>query len=376
MSIKQKILRDLSNLPGWRTKRKIVVIESDDWGSTYMPSSAAFQNLTSKGLKLESHYLKLDNFETNEDLLQLFEVLSKHKDATGRAPVFTGVNVIANPNFDKIKANGFTRYEYELWTDTSKRFKASNMVPELWKKGIKQRLITPIFHGREHLNVNRWMYLLQKNNKAILDCFEQGVPTIPNDYQGNRLPGLRAAFDLDSITELEDHKQILISGLNAFEKTFGFRSSYFVPTNGPLNSSLESTLSEQGVKFIGTGKIHHSPIGGGKFEKSFKYIGKKNKFNQIYLTRNCFFEPSSSEHSRDKDWISSCLSEISSAFKMKKPATISSHRVNYMGGIVEANREDGLKKLNKLLFKIIQTWPDVEFLTSEELGDLIANSEK
>lgn len=376
MSYKQRILRDISNLPGWRTNRKIVVIESDDWGSTYMPSMAAYQHLTSKGLKLDSHYLKFDNFETNDDLQQLFEVLSKHKDATGRPPVLTGVNVVANPNFEKIKENGFERYEYELWTDTCKRFEASNHVPELWQKGIKERLIIPIFHGREHLNVNRWMKLLQQRNQAIMDCFEQGVATISRDYEGARLPDIRAAFDLDSISELKDLEKILISGLNAFEQTFGFRSSYFVPTNGPFNSSLESTLSEQGIKFIGTGKIHHSPVGDGKFEKSFKYIGKKNKYNQIYLTRNCFFEPSSTEHSRDKDWISSCLSEISSAFKMKKPATISSHRVNYMGGIVEANREDGLKKLNELLTKIIQNWPDVEFLTSEELGQLILKSKK
>ena len=34
-------LRNLSNLPGWRTSRKIVVIESDDWGTIRMPSNKA-----------------------------------------------------------------------------------------------------------------------------------------------------------------------------------------------------------------------------------------------------------------------------------------------------------------------------------------------
>jgi hypothetical protein len=371
-----KIKRDISNLPGWRTNRKIVVIETDDWGSTYMPSIDAYKSLSAKGLKLNTHYLQFDNFETNDDLLQLFEVLSKHKDATGRPPVLTGVNVVANPNFEKIKANGFQRYEYELWTDTAKRFKASDRVQEIWQKGIKERLIVPIFHGREHLNVQRWMKLLKQGNKSILDCFEHGVATISEGYGGEHFPDLRAAFDLDSVNELITQKEILIAGLNSFEHTFGFRSSYFVPTNGPFNSSLESTLAQEGVKFIGTGKVHSSPLGGGKFKKSFKYIGKKNKFNQCYLTRNCFFEPSSTQHSRDKDWIDSCMSEIHSAFKLNKPATISSHRVNYMGGIVASNREDGLRKLDQLLVKIIQNWPGVEFMTSEELGALILKTQK
>ena len=48
MSFKAKLMRNLSNLPGWRTKRKIVVIESDDWGSIRMPSKRAYEELKLK----------------------------------------------------------------------------------------------------------------------------------------------------------------------------------------------------------------------------------------------------------------------------------------------------------------------------------------
>jgi hypothetical protein len=34
--IKQNLSRNLSNLPGWRTNRHIIVMESDDWGSIRM----------------------------------------------------------------------------------------------------------------------------------------------------------------------------------------------------------------------------------------------------------------------------------------------------------------------------------------------------
>ena len=60
---------------------------------------------------------------------------------------------------------------------------------------------------------------------------------------------------------------------------------------------------------------------------------------------------------------------------MKKAhATISSHRVNYVGWLNEDNRANGLIKLDELLSRIIKKWPNVEFMTSSELGDLISKT--
>jgi len=70
------------------------------------------------------------------------------------------------------------------------------------------------------------------------------------------------------------------------------------------------------------------------------------------------------------------MSDIDIAFRWKKPAVISSHRVNYIGRLRPENRTNGLKKLEALLQSIIAKWPDVEFMTSVELGDLITNKSK
>ena len=53
----KSIVRNLANLPGWRTNRKIVVIESDDWGSIQMPSKLAYSNLLKKGIGVDKSYL-------------------------------------------------------------------------------------------------------------------------------------------------------------------------------------------------------------------------------------------------------------------------------------------------------------------------------
>jgi hypothetical protein len=375
-TIKSEILVNISNVVGKSTSRKIIVIESDDWGSVYMPDKKSLEALKSKGLPLTTHYVNNDTLESNEDMDRLFDLLSSHKDSTGRNVVITGVNVVANPDFEKIRENGYTQYEYELFTKTAQRFAGSDRIHDLWKKGINERLMVPVFHGREHLNVQRWMRLLQLNNESIRLAFDYGVSTPGKDIHGRRLPDLRAAFDIDTPDDIPYLSEVIRTGMDAFEQLFGYRSSFFIPTNGPFNNSLEPVTASEGIKYIGTGKIQQEPLGNGTFKKNFRYIGKPNEYRQIYLTRNCFFEPNSWEQSRDWDWVNSCMKEIEIAFRWHKPAVISSHRVNYMGTINPENRDNGLKKLNILLSEIMKRWPEVEFMTSMELGDLVAKNKR
>src|SRR5690606_25930740 len=132
---------------------------------------------------------------------------------------------------------------------------------------------------------------------------------------------------------------------------------------------LEKTAAEGGIKFMSTPKIHQEVLGHGRTKKHFRYLGKKNTHKQLYITRNAFFEPSGST----TNVVSSCLSEIELAFKFKKPAVISSHRVNYIGGLHEENRDRSLMQLKELLNTITKKWPEVEFMTSSELGKTIKN---
>lgn len=79
----------------------------------------------------------------------------------------------------------------------------------------------------------------------------------------------------------------------------------------------------------------------------YHYLGKKNIFGQTYLTRNINFEPSSSS---DTNLLKNALKGIDASFKLNKPAILCSHRVNFIGSIVEKNRKNNLFLLD-LLFK-------------------------
>ncbi len=372
---KTSLMRNLSNLPGWRSKRRIVVIESDDWGSIRMPSKEAYSQLMMQGVRVDRNYCtRYDSLERNDDLAALYEVLSSFQDKNGNHPAFTALCIMANPDFDKIREDDFQAYHYEPFTETLKRYGPEHQqVLQLWREGLSKNLFRPQFHGREHLNVHAWMHGLKAGWKVTRLAFELGLTGIPPAIAGEDRMEYQAAFNLSHPKEKEYLRQVIREGTQLFEKFLGYRASFFVPTNGYLNNELEPTLKECGIRYLNSRKIQEEPLGEGKYRKNFRYLGKKNKLGQAYLTRNAFFEPSKPSRA---DWVGSCLQEIQIAFKWQKPAVISSHRANYTGRIEPGNRDRGLSLLRELLASVLKQWPDVEFMTSDQLGRLITNTQQ
>jgi hypothetical protein len=225
----------------------------------------------------------------------------------------------------------------------------------------------PQFHGREHLNVKRWLEYLQKGSKETLLAFDYGLFGISTSITTENRKTFLAALELDTLTELEAQKKMLEEGLTLFENIFNYRSESFIATNYIWHPWIEPVLYKKGVKYIqgANTQFKPEPLGNTLIRH---HLGQKNKLGLFYLTRNCQFEPSLN---REKDWVSSCLKEIEIAFFWKKPAVISSHRLNYIGYIDESNRTRNLRSLVSLLKNITQKWPDAEFLTTTELGALI-----
>lgn len=359
--------KNLSNLIGWNTKRRIVVFESDDWGSIRTRSKEDYNEMLKGGLEIQlSHFNKFDSLESNSDLNSLYTVLTNHKDSTGRPPVFTPMCLVANPNFEKIKENNFKEYFFESFPQTCQKYPEHDKVHELWLKGVKNRLFVPELHGREHINVIRWLKALQQGDKGLHLAFEHGSIG-STSFKNTILTEHLAAFHPETTKDIEYYKEVLkIAGI-LFEDICGYKPNHFIASKSSEPKVLELTLSEIGVKYLTRYKIQKYPRGNGKFDWQFNWLGKRNKIGQIYLTRNAGFEPSSSSDQHVKN----CLLEIENAFKWNKPAIVSTHRVNYIGFIDGSNREKGLNKLDELLSSIIKKWPNVEFMTSTELGNLI-----
>lgn len=370
-----KIINNLLNIPGWHTRRKIVVIESDDWGSIRMPSKDDYNALLAKGIRVDNcHYCSNDALESGDDLTALFEVLNGVKDINENPAIITANTVVTNPDFDKIKADNYKEYYYKLISESYKDIQGCENSFELLKEGNEKGLLSIQSHGREHLNINRWMHYLQNDYPETKYAFEHGVYGLSTTITSEKRKSFLPAFDFESAEEEQQVNEIAKDGLRIFKELFGFASESFIAPNYVWSKSLVKNIAEEGVRFIQGARLHtyRTPIGR-KTTKRLRYFAKKNDFGQIDLVRNAFFEPTENPA---KVWVDSCLTEISSAFFWKHPAVICAHRVNFMGGLNEKNRDDNLRLLKKLLNEIVKRWPDVEFMSSNQLGNLMLSNKK
>lgn len=366
--MKQKIRKHISNALGWTSSRKIIVFESDDWGSVRIEGKEAYQALKEFGVDMDrSNFTRFDCLEQNEDLEQLFQLLNNFHDKKGNPAVFTPLSIVANPDFEKIEASGFQEYYFKTLEQFCEGKPGYDKVPDLWRSGLEMGCFQPALHGREHLNKTRWMELLRANHPAIRKAFDYGSVGV-EVYDGANIPLYLAAFHPEKEEEIKGFDKIIEDAGRIFYELLGVKPSYFIASNSPEPKELEPALLKAGVKYLTRYKLHRYPLGNGKTSFEFNWLGKKNKLGQIYLTRNASFEPS---ESLDFDSVGACLHDIELAFKWRKPAIISSHRVNFVGGVSPDNARLGREKLSELLKAIQERWPEAEFMSSMELAALI-----
>ncbi|MDD3771859.1 MAG: polysaccharide (de)acetylase [Weeksellaceae bacterium] len=357
------------NLRGWRTNRKIVVIESDDWGSIRMPSKEVYDICLKAGYRVDLNpYERYDSLASKEDLELLFDLLLSFKDVNGKHPVITANCVVANPDFERIKASNYKQYHYELITETFKHYPEHSKNFELWKKGHSLGVFHPQFHAREHLNVSKFLTAIQNSDPDVHFGFINKMPGCISKGTVNPSNLYVEATRFDSESDRKDKLDIYLDGLRLFNQLFGYESESIIPPNYTWDTSYNSVVQRLGVKYIQGQRKMRIPVPDSKSKYLSRVIGERDDNGLINLTRNISVEPSLSNLSRD---VNKVLHEIELAFKFNKPAIISSHRINYIGYINVSNRDTNLKLLNQILDHALKKWPDIEFMTSDQLGNII-----
>lgn len=368
--LKKVIRNNLINIPGWRTRRRIVVIESDDWGAIRQPSVNVLEAMREKGMNLGcDQYIRNDALSSAKDLEALFDTLNSVKSSNSRSPSITANTIMANPDFELMEKEGLKSYRFEHFTKTLNRYPEHSRSFELWKEGIESGLFRPQFHGREHLHVNRWLKGLSIPESETTFLFKNRLYALCTTSSSEERKSYMAAWEWDGEKDREFSLRAIEEGLKMFEETFGYRSLTAIAPNYTWNEEMEQIMFQNGVKGMQGGAVQRAPKTDGSGNEIIRHhTGQKNQLGQIYMVRNCRFEPSENP---DKDWVTSCLKEINTAFRWRKPAIIESHRVNFIGYINPKNRDRNLKLFKQLLEKIVKTWPDVEFMTSDQLCEVL-----
>ena len=337
-----------------------------------MPSKEVFDSLLRAGIQVDRcPYNRVDSLAGREDLDALFSVLTGFSDHSGNHPVITANTVMANPDFERIKASGYNQYYYEPFTKTLERYPKLDRVFDLWLQGMDENVFFPQFHGREHVNIALWLNLLRSGHQSFIKAFDYQMWGLgPNLVNSGKI-NIQSSFDATNYSELPMQKDILRSGLVMFNEIFGFEARSFIANNYIWSSELNETLSSAGVKFLQGMKYQLLPFLEQKKHGHIRHFtGEQNALGQIYIIRNALFEPSFYNHS--PDCVDKCLKQIAISFMWKRPAVISMHRLNFIGQIDSCNRNKSLALLSALLTNILKNWPDVEFMCTAELGSVIA----
>jgi len=340
-----------------------------------MPNSKVYKKLLNENIRVDlCPYNKYDTIADSEDFDALFNTLSKHTDYLNKPLTITLNTNVANPNFEKIEDGHFKNYYFEYFTETLEKYYPSDNVFDMWKEGMKNKFIYPQFHGREHINFEIWLRLLRNGNSALLKAFREKVFGLSfitsNDI---KIPYL-ASFIYNSQKDKLIIEESVKQGALIFEDIFKFRSKSIIAPLYTWSSELELTFKDAKIEYIqGSGRHKEYNFNNNKFFRKRHIMGSQNKFGQIYLHRNCTFEPTLLPHMNN---VEECLKQIENAFFWNKPAVISMHRLNFIGGLNENNRKENLEKLDELIIKVKQRWENVEFMNSSELGDLIRKSKK
>lgn len=359
------IKRYLYNLRGKAVREKLVLFESDDWGMVRTRSTEAYRILAKDFPLDRCDYSWRDALERKKDLEGLLEVLSGNTSAAGSKPSFTLNMVMFNPEFDAIRGNGYSTYVREPFERTYERYDgpASGTV-ELLREGIGSGHFQPQYHATEHIQINNWMDALNRGDAPARTAFANEMPHLHyNKLSTCSIEYLDAWGHTTASRELESRPSIVSVGLSAFRQFFGYPSKTAIAPCYIWGPDTETALIDGGVQGFQGGTVQKLPLAQ-DFGHVRHHMGERGGKGQRYFIRNCSFEFG---REQSADIVGTCLREIAAAFRLRKPAVISSHRVNYIGRLDESNRDNGLRQLDQLLKSINKRWPDVRYVSSPEL---------
>ncbi len=361
--LKQALFTNIKNIPGWKTNRKILIIECDDWGGIRMPSKQAYKRLESLGLAVgTSRFNKYDTLANTRDFEYLFSVLQSVKDHNGNSAVLTAISNVANPDFSKIMDADYSQYIYEPFTETLKKYYPEEDVFAKWQEGIREGIFIPELHGKEHICVPLWMEALQSGSRDVLKAFMHEFVSVQVNDTDINASEFRPEFYFNKEIQKTFLKNSCKEGINLFENIFGYKPRVFVPANGVFHPDFDKIVVNNGIKYLYTSHSMPYPNGNGGFHYRWFYPGQKGIDGLRYYTRNCAFEPTDTSYSG----IDFTMKQIGAAFRWGKAANISTHRANFVGAIDPQNRSKGLNELSVLLKAIVTKWPEVEFMSSAD----------
>lgn len=314
-------------------RRPVVIFESDDWG----PGA--------------------DNDASQ--LAAIAGILGKYNDSAGRHPVMTLGVVLAVPDGEKMTLANCE--EYARITLGKRQF--SNIV-ECIRNGVRAGVFDVQLHGMEHYwpdNLLDAMGVDDDVRALVLRPDVLRTEQLPSALQcrWTRLTdvGVRALSD-------DDIQNAVRTETAYFEEVFQRSASVVVPPRFLWNPTVEAQWAGSGVNYLVTPGVMYTGIN----DHGKLVIGRTGIFNGqvsdaglVYLVRNDYFEPSLG-HTADN-----VLAAVAEKTRLGRPTLLEIHRFNFCDSASDS--KTAFNALEHAIQSVLKNFPDVVFLSTQELGD-------
>ena len=327
--------RDLARL--WREpvfRQPILIVESDDWGAGPLSQAAALRAIAN--------------------------VLDRHRDATGRAPIFNLALVLAVPDGPAIDAGG----EYRRVCLDEPVF---GPIMAALRDGQGCGVFALQLHGLEHY----WPAALMASNNAWVQAWlRQAVPAttehLPSPLQSRWVD----AASLPS----KPHASAAISAavaeeVQTYTRVFGVPPKVVVPPTFVWTREVELAWAVQGLECIVTPgwrytrrNAHGMPDG-----DEGPIVNGDRSGRVTYLMRTGYFEPG---RGRDAEHGLRALIQAAAEGRV---CLLENHRDNFIAD--PEQHQHSVAELDKLYREALKRHDDLRFLSSSELGAVLRTSD-
>ncbi len=330
---------------------KYIIIESDDWGLERALSFDSIESLEKKYGRNKLSRWTYDSLETPEDLDELFGVLEKYKNKFEYPPVITANFITHNVDYSDKEKLSFIPISKGFNTDEKQLLK-------LYRTGIEKKYIFPQLHGYSHFNLSalRIYFNSAEGKEAFSRNFFTGTATVKGNLKF--LHGELSKKNSESF-KIKDASEV-------FNSFFGFRPRSIIPPTFILDHECIDILRENNISLVQSSNRLLTSM---NKRLGFPYLQKRKGI--YWSVRNCRLDP----HSDYNFLHEQCIDSIENTFKDRLPAVIDFHRVNFAGRFAPEYRKMTIKELGLLLDKIHKKWPEVKFIHSQKLNEILWQQE-
>jgi hypothetical protein len=319
----------------WREpmlRHPVLIIEGDDWGAG--PPEQAGQ------------------------LERIAAVLTSYADRLGRKPVMTLGIVLGVADGPRIRADGLRHY-YRKSLDHGEF--ASTLAAI--KRGVENGVFAPQLHGGEHY----WPPALLVAARDIASV--AGWLSSSAGPRTEHLPPALQSRWIDATTlpskplSGDEIRTAALAEVETFRKIFGRRPTVAVPPTFIWNDAVEAAWAEAGVQFVVTpGRRYQARDAAGDPAAGGPRIdnGDRGAGGITYVVRNDYFEPAHG-HQAERG-----LAALAAKSRVGRPTLLETHRANFLDDSSVADA--AAVELDRLLTLALRTFPDVRFLSTEELA--------